>query len=59
MLDVYRNYIKLNPFLFAVAIMQLLAAILYMVQDASPTRLKLGAITFFYSICNFIFISIK
>lgn len=49
------EYLKLNPFLLTVAILQIGGAYAYL----SRGNWKMSAVTMFYSLCNFVFVSIK
>jgi uncharacterized membrane protein YjjP (DUF1212 family) len=49
------EYLKLNPFLLTVACLQLGGAYTYL----SRGNWKMALVTLFYSLCNFVFVSIK
>ena len=53
------EYAQINPFLFAIAIQQIIAGVFYAMINPTPTRIKLGILTVGYALCNFILMSIK
>jgi len=54
-MNIVIEYIKLNPFMLTVALLQLGAATMYLNRGSW----QLAVVTLFYSLCNFVFVSMR